>query len=80
MAKRTSKYLMTPRTLILRINRKLGAESKKLKAVRNVLAREQLGDFYVIDIGINAITEKHVDPIDLGHRLGVLADWEAVAE
>jgi hypothetical protein len=37
-----------------------------------------MGDYYIVDQRRNCIVTKHVDPEELGARLGVLRAWEEV--
>jgi hypothetical protein len=40
--------------------------------------RGDMGDYYIVDQRRNWIVNKHVDPEELGARLGVLRAWEEV--
>lgn len=79
MKQKTSNAVpVTMRALVQRINRKLKEDDRVLKASRGERARLDLGDFYVLDVSINGIAEKQVDPEDLGRELGVLQPYERV--
>jgi hypothetical protein len=71
---------VTMRALIQRINRKLAKEGKALKAARGESARQQMGNYYVIDVNQNFLVRDHVDPEAEGRDLGVLQPWESVEE
>jgi hypothetical protein len=71
---------VTMRALIQRINRKLAKENEALKATRGESARQQIGDYHIIDVSRNFLVQFHVDPEALGRDLGVLRAWESVAE
>jgi len=78
---RTTKVPVTMRALTQRINRTLRKGNDILKATRgDGRARQELGDFYVVDGRRNVVIEKDVDPEALGRELGVLADYEEVRE
>ena len=68
------------RALIARIKRRLCADDEMLKAARGQRAQQELGLWYTVDFRINGITGRHVDPEQLGRELGVLHEWERVAE
>lgn len=67
------------RALVARINRKL-APDEMLKATRGERWRDELGDFYLVDLDANAVMAKHVDPESYGRKLGVLKAWERLQE
>jgi hypothetical protein len=71
---------ITTRALVQRINRALGKRDEVLKITRGERARSDLGDFYVLDVSMNAVVSKDVDPEELGRKLGVLKEWERVVE
>jgi hypothetical protein len=80
MTKRTTKYPMTQRNLILRINRKLKADDRQLKVARSGLAEQQVGRFYVVDVRGDYIVEKDVDLEEFARDIDVLKPWEQVQE
>ena len=79
MAKKPDRVPVSVRGIIQRINRNLAPQKQKLKACRSDRWRDDLGDYYVIDVEINGVLHKHVDLEALGRELGVLAEWETVA-
>jgi hypothetical protein len=67
------------RGLIQRINRALAKQDEQLKTTRgDGRARQELGDYYLLDFELNAVTEKNVDPEALARELGVLKPYERV--
>jgi hypothetical protein len=75
-----SKMPVSARAVIQRINRKLRPDREKLRVTRSDLWRQDVGDYYVIDCAKNWITQKHVDPEELGRRLQVLQPWECIGK
>lgn len=72
---------VTMRALMQRINRKLRADDRQLRAARGEgNARHALGDFYLVDFNRNAVIEKDVDPEALGRELAVLRPWEQIVK
>jgi hypothetical protein len=65
--------------LVQRINRKLAADDEVLKAARGARLQQEVGQFFIVNVRINGVTGKDVDPEVLGRELGVLKPWEAVA-
>ena len=70
---------MTIQALIARINRRLKPHGELLKVTRGERLRQNVGDFYVLDVNRNCIVQQHSDPERLGRELGVLKDYEEVA-
>jgi hypothetical protein len=68
------------RALRARINRRLCAGNEMLKAARGQRTQQEFGLWYTVDFRINGVTGKHVDPEQSGRELGVLHEWERVAE
>ena len=67
------------RALIAPINRVLIHDNgKQLRAVRGQSAKEQFGDYYIINgrHGYQVVFDYRVDLEQLGRRLGVLKDYE----
>lgn len=71
---------ITQNALMKRINRALAKEGERLTVTRGERWRSELGDFYVLDVNMNAVVAKHCDPEKLGRELGVLRKWERLAE
>jgi hypothetical protein len=68
---------ITSDALVKRINRKLAHAEQRLRKARGHY-EPSLGDYYVVDIPRNFIIEKHIDPEELGRRLGVMLPAEKV--
>lgn len=66
---------VSKRALVQRINRKLAAEDKILRASVGAQAAD-LGAYYTIDTNRNAITGKSIDLETYGRKIGALADFE----
>ena len=79
MAKAT-KVPVSQRALIQRINRALAKENEALKAARSERDRQQLGNYFVIDLHRNTVQAQHVDLEALARELGVLKPYEALAD
>jgi len=62
-----------------RLNRKLAREGEMLKQARGKGALQDLGEYYAIDVNLNYLVAKDVDPEEWARELGVLRDWEKVA-
>lgn len=59
----------TRRALVRRINRKLAAKTdqgnwvgERLRASRSAAERNNLGDYYILDVSRNMVIAHHVDP------------------
>lgn len=74
------KVPVTVRAVVQRINRKLAPEGEVLKTPRSTRLRQEVGDFYVLDVNHNWVTAKDVDPEELGRELEVLRPWEEVRD
>ena len=66
--------------LMARINRKLAHDGEQLKATRGERARQDFGDYYIIDRSGNFVVAKHCDPEELAREIGVLQPYEALRE
>jgi len=66
------------RALVQRINRRLKADDEVLKSPRGRNARQQLGEYFVLELTCNAVYDTHIDPEAFGRKLGVLTDFEYV--
>jgi len=75
MAK-SRKIPVSKRAVIQRINRKLAPSREMLKAARGERLRQQVGDYYLIDIRANAVLRHNVDIVEMARGLGVLMGWE----
>lgn len=64
--------IVTEKQLVARVNRKLIGNGQLVRKCRPGRWHHELGDYYTLDVDMNAIVEKHVDIEDLGRELGVL--------
>jgi hypothetical protein len=71
---------VTMRSVIARINRRLKPDLEMLKVTRGERLRQNVGDYYIIDFRMNAITHNDVDPEKMARDLGVLKEYEQVVE
>jgi hypothetical protein len=78
MARR--KLGVTTRALIQRINRALRTDQEALKTSRGERMRQAVGEHYIINYSMNAVTHHNVDPETLGRDLKVLNAWETVID
>ena len=67
------------RGLLQRINRKLASQNEIIRASRGSRAKSELGDFFTLDVSLNCIVHKDVDPVDLARELGILKPYEHVS-
>jgi len=79
--------VVTVRAIVQRINRRLKREYADgerglfgLKAARSPRARQDLGDYYLLNLERNLIADTHVDLEKFGRELGVLQRYERVEE
>ena len=62
---------VSKRALLARLNRKLVADLETVKRTRdNTRARQDLGEFYVVDEQINGIVEHDIDLEDFARKRG----------
>jgi hypothetical protein len=72
---------VSKRALLARLNRKLAADLETVKTTRdNTRARQDLGEFYVVDEQINGIVKHDIDLEDFARKRGVLAQHEHLAD
>jgi len=64
--------------LIKRINRKLKKRNECLRVLRGDQGLNELGRYYISDIGTNSVVARHVDPVGIGRELRVLKESEEV--
>jgi hypothetical protein len=68
------------RAVVQRINRRLMKDDQVLKKARDGQTRQNFGDYYVINLRTNVLSQWFVNPVVLAQELNVLAAWEAVQE
>jgi hypothetical protein len=71
---------VSERALLARLNRKLAADLEMVKTTRdNTRARQELGEFFVVDMQINGIVGQDIDLEDFARTRGVLAQHAHLA-
>lgn len=75
-----TKVKITNHAAKMRLRRYLAKQGMKLGTARNARFREELGEFYTIDINHNAVRDTHVDIEGYGRSVGVIEDYEAVED
>lgn len=76
----TAKIPLSEKVLAQRINRKLRKVGEVLKHTRGTgSVWLTLGEYYVVDIYGNYVTQYHVDVEELGRDLGVIQPYEIVS-
>ncbi|MBL9083047.1 MAG: hypothetical protein JNK76_14630 [Planctomycetales bacterium] len=70
---------ITKRALLQRINRALNKEDRQLKKAVGARLQQNVGEYYVVDLRLNAVAMLDVDPVELARKLDVLQPWERVA-
>lgn len=70
---------VTLRSLTERINRKLRLENKKL--IKNAPRyRVEFGEFAIVDLNRNTLSNQHVNVPQLARELGVFKEWEELGD
>jgi hypothetical protein len=82
MRKNDVKVPVTKRALLQRVNRKLAAEGRRVKAARGPSAVAEVGAFYLMNgrPGHEYVFERDVDLEAMARKLGVLGAWEELSE
>jgi hypothetical protein len=75
-----TKAPVSRRALIQRLNRKLEKDGMTVKKTSGKRAKIDLGEYFVLDLKRNSAVELHVDLEKLGHKHGVLAEWERMED
>jgi hypothetical protein len=82
MAAKKQMVSVSQRALIQRINRILakrgGAPGELLRAARGTRARQDLGDYYVVDLLHNRVINTNVDLEEFGREVEALAPYESL--
>lgn len=63
--------------LIKRINRVLHKRDEHLRVLRGDKYLNEMGRYFIIDFNSNLLAQ-HVDPVEIGHELGVLKPSEMI--
>ena len=82
-SKAKARVPVSKRALIQRLNRRLAKEGRHgqmLKANRSERWRDQLGDYYVVDLDTTRIEVTNVNLEEWGRELGVLQPYERLEE
>lgn len=67
----------TMKALVARINRKLSPQGEALRRTRPGRARQDLGEYYRLDVKLNAVLARDVDPEALAAELGLQVEGGA---
>jgi len=79
MAKTTT-VPINRRALIARINRALYAQDEQVIISRGASAKQAVGDYWIRNNRKNYVAHKDIDLEDFARKLGVLQDYERLAE
>lgn len=72
---------VSEKALIARINRKLKHENESLKKTRpDSKWINDLGDYYLVHTLLNTIEAQHINLDEFAREIGVLADFEKIAD
>lgn len=74
-----NKVPVSKRALIQRINRVLSHDKRILKITRDSL-KPVFGDYYIIDLETNDISETNINLEKFGRKIKALRKWEALFE
>ena len=75
------KVSVSARAVLARVNRQLAAEGSVLKRCRQDSRRHsQLGDYYMVNMNSNGIFKMQCELEEEARELGVLGEWEVLAE
>jgi len=72
------KAQITTRALIQRINRALAKDGAVLKKARGMQMFASVGEYFIVNITGNYISQQRVDPEKLGRELGIFKPYEKV--
>lgn len=79
--KALKKVSVSPPAVLARVNRKLAAEGSILKRCRrDSRSHDQFGDYYMVNFNSNDIFKMQCELEEEARELGVLGDWEVLAE
>jgi len=70
--------VLTKTKAMRRVNDKLRPESKRMYRALGAERREQLGEYFIVDLTRANIAEAHVELGERARQLGVIKDWEKV--
>ncbi len=69
------------RAILARVNRKLAAEGSALRRCRQGSHNyDELGDYYMVNLNSSSICKVQCELEEEARELGVLGEWEVLAE
>ena len=75
------KVPVSVRVVLARVNRKLAVEGSVLRRCRqDSRNHDQLGDYYMVNLNSNGIFKTQCELEEEARELGVLGEWEVLAE
>jgi len=75
------KVAVSARAVLDRVNRKLAGEGSRLRRCRqNSRNHDDLGDYYMVNLNSDAIFKVQCELEEEARELGVLGEWEVLAE
>jgi hypothetical protein len=75
------KVSVSARAVLARVNRKLAAEGSVLRRCRqSSRSYSKLGDYYMVNLNSNDIFKMECELEEEARELGVLGEWEVLAE
>jgi len=66
--------------LVARINRRLAENNEQLRASKSAAAKQEMGDYYIVNTQVNGITNSNLDLEDLAREMKCLQPWEMLVE
>jgi hypothetical protein len=76
MGTKRTKVPVGERALLQRLNRALAKDGQKICKSRG----SELGPYYTVDLARGAVVTKELDIIRFAREVGILREWEAVAD
>lgn len=81
MKMKAPKVSVSARAVLARVNRKLAAEGSVLKRCRQSSRNyDDLGDYYMVNLNSDGIFKVQCELEEEARELGVLGEWEVLAE
>ena len=78
---RAPRISVSARVVLARVNRKLAAEGSVLKRCRqDSRNHDELGDYYMVNSNSSGIFKVQCELEEEARELGVLGEWEVLAE
>lgn len=66
--------------LVARVNRRLAENNEQLRASKGAAAKQEMGDYYIVNTQKNEMTNSNLDLEGLARELKCLQPWETLAE